>query len=459
MLKKKSILRLTSLLLVFTCLITSIDAQYVKEKRTTRILFIFDASNSMNGYWESGKKFDIARKILSKLVDSLENIENTQLALRIYGHQVGPPYSCIDSKLEVPFDWKNAPKIREKLNSVSPKGTTPIAYSLEQSAGDFTKCSNCKNVIVLITDGLEECEGDPCAIAIKLAEKGISLKPYVIGIGLKVDLKQAFECVGKFYDADHEVEFEEVLKDVVENAFSQTSAQINLLDITRKPTETNVNLTFYNQQTNEFLFNSIHTLNKLGNPDTIFLEPRITYKIVVNTIPPVVKNDIKIVSKKHNIIEIPAAQGYLRIEQEKGNDYNNDKFVVKEAGKAETIYAQEFGTTEKYLVGFYDIEILCLPRILLKNIEIKQSQTNTLKIPEPGIANFSMPSTGYGSLYVLRNGTQEWVCNLNQFTRKVLKLQPGNYLAIYRTGLGTSMNQSNVRKFTVVSGRSLSVDF
>jgi Ca-activated chloride channel family protein len=90
-------------------------SQYVKEKKTTRILFIFDASNSMNGKWESDKKITIARRLLSELVDSLEKIEGTQLALRVYGHQFKvPPQVCTDSKLEVPFAWNNAPKIREK---------------------------------------------------------------------------------------------------------------------------------------------------------------------------------------------------------------------------------------------------------------------------------------------------------------------------------------------------------
>jgi len=439
---------------------TSVKAQYVKEKKTTRILFIFDASNSMNGQWDSGKKIDIARKILIDLVDSLEKIENTQLALRIYGHQFGfPPFVCTDSKLEVPFAWNNGPKIHEKLNSITPKGTTPIAYSLEQSGNDFPKCGNCKNVIVLITDGLEECEGDPCAIAIMLQSKGITLKPYVIGIGLKMETKEAFECIGKFYDASHENDFEDVLKDVVKQALNQTSAQINLLDINNKPMETNVNLTFYNNSNNKILFNSIHTLNKLGNPDTIFLEPQISYKIIAHTIPPVILEKVQIQAKKHNIISMPAAQGFLRVEQEKGTDYKDEKYIVRQAGKSLTINAQTIGTTEKYLVGKYDLEILCLPRIYINNVEIEQSKTNTIKIAEPGIANFSMPSPGYGSLYVIKKGQQEWVCNMNQITRTALKLQPGDYLVIYRTGLATKMDMSISKTFKVLSGRSVVIDF
>ncbi len=457
----KKAVRIIFLLIACVFLVNNLTkAQYIKEKKTTRILFIFDASNSMNGKWESDKKITIARRLLIELVDSLEKIEGTQLALRVYGHQFKvPPQVCTDSKLEVPFAWNNAPKIREKLNEILPKGTTPIAYSLEQSGNDFPTCKNCKNVIVLITDGIEACEGDPCAIALMLQRKGISLKPYVIGIGLDMETKQAFECVGKFFDADNEERFEDILQDVVKQALNQTSAQINLLDIYNKPTETDVNMTFYDQKTNKRLFNTIHTLNKNGDPDTIFLEPRITYKIVVNTIPQVVIENIKIKPQRHNIIKKPAPQGYLKVIQERGVQYRDMKFIVRKAGQLTTLNAQTIGEREKYLVEKYDIELLTLPRIYHYNVKINQSKTTTLKVPEPGIANISMPAKGYGSLYVLINGKQEWVCNLNQLTKTALNLQPGSYMVIYRTGLATKMDMSVIKEFKVVSGRSVSVEF
>ncbi|MEN8119971.1 MAG: VWA domain-containing protein [Bacteroidota bacterium] len=435
-------------------------AQYKKDIKTTRILFIFDASNSMNGKWDSGKKIDIARKILIKLVDSLDKLDNTQLALRVYGHQYAfPPQVCTDSKLEVPFADKNAIKIKEKLNSIVPKGTTPIAYSLELSANDFPPRKNVRNVIVLITDGIEACDGDPCAIALALQKKNITLKPYVIGISLDVEIKKAFECVGKFYDAQNEDEFEDMLEVVVKQTFNKTSAQINLLDITKKPTETNVNLSFYDKSTGKILFNAIHTLNENNKPDIIYLDPKIDYKIVAHTIPKTVIDNIHIVPNRHNIISAPAPQGYLLVKQQKGNKYDNTKFIVRQAGKKETLVAQKFGKKEKYLIGTYDIELLTLPRIYKNNIKITQSKTNTIEVPQPGLVNFNMPAKGFGSLYVIRNNKQEWVCNLNGITREVYTLQPGTYKAIWRTALAKKMNLSKTKDFKVVSGRSVVVKF
>ncbi len=146
-----------SALLIFL----SISAFAQKEPPTvnkpiplTRILFIFDASQSMLGRWQSDTKFNIAKKIISEMLDSIANLRYTEFALRVYGHQNQyPPQVCSDTKLEVPFAAGNAGKIKTRLRTITPKGTTPLAYSLEQSAKDFPPCSNCRNIVVLITDG------------------------------------------------------------------------------------------------------------------------------------------------------------------------------------------------------------------------------------------------------------------------------------------------------------------
>ena len=92
----------------------------------------------MAGQWEGARKIDIARDILLEMVDSLENNPDVEIALRIYGHQSPvPPQDCSDTKLEVPFSPSNGTRIRQKLKFINPKGTTPIARSLELAPGDF----------------------------------------------------------------------------------------------------------------------------------------------------------------------------------------------------------------------------------------------------------------------------------------------------------------------------------
>ena len=112
----------------------------VAQEQITRILFVFDASNSMHARWDNSTRIAIAKEVLIKTVDSLSSIPNLEIALRVYGHQspITPSYQdCNDTKLEVPFGPNNYTRIKQKIRQIEPKGTTPIARSLEASAEDF----------------------------------------------------------------------------------------------------------------------------------------------------------------------------------------------------------------------------------------------------------------------------------------------------------------------------------
>lgn len=147
-----------------------------KEEPLTRILFVFDGSQSMYGRWQSDIKINIAKKLMSNLLDSLASFDNIQIALRVYGHQkVYPPADCNDTKLEVPFAPDNFVKVKNCIQGIIPKGTTPLAYSLSQTVNDFPPCDNCRNIIILITDGIEECGGDPCEASKLLQKHGVSM--------------------------------------------------------------------------------------------------------------------------------------------------------------------------------------------------------------------------------------------------------------------------------------------
>jgi len=239
-----------------------------KPKPLTRILFVFDASQSMYGRWQSDTKFNIASRLFVNILDSLKNVKNLEVALRVYGHQKQfPPQDCNDTKLEVPFAPDNIGRIKHVLKTIVPKGTTPIAYSLEQSANDFPPCDHCRNIIILITDGLEECNGDPCLVSHDLQKKGIILKPFIIGIGR--DFAESFDCVGSYFDATSEKEFTNALNIVISRALNPTTAQVNLLDQYGKATETNVNMTFFDNVSGKVEYNFVHSFNSKGLPDTL----------------------------------------------------------------------------------------------------------------------------------------------------------------------------------------------
>lgn len=427
----------------------------------TRILFIFDCSQSMFARWQSDTKINIAQKLLSNMLDSLKNVKNLELAFRVYGHQKNfPPQDCDDSKLEVPFSKNNYKKIEHKLKSLVPRGTTPIAFSLEKSADDFPQCKDCRNIIILITDGLEECGGDPCAVSQMLQKKGIILKPFIIGIGK--NFKESFDCVGTYFDATSEIEFNKALNVVISQALNSTSAQVNLLDEQGKPTETNVNMTFYDNFSGLIKYNFIHTMNNRGMPDTLTIDPLVKYNLVVHTIPPVKKDSITLTPGKHSIIALDAPQGYMKLKlMISSNSISNKNLqcIVRKKGSSETLNVQFFNQTEKYLCGNYDLEVLCLPRLIIKDVEIKQSNTTTVEIPMPGIAVINTVVNGYGSLYVLEDNKMKWLYNFNESTTiESLILQPGNYRVVFRGKMSTKSISSIDKDFKIESGITTTVN-
>lgn len=463
----KSTLRRTISFLIcltFILLSSNLHAQEVSPGYTpkSRILFIFDASNSMAGQWDGARKIDIAREILLDMVDSLEQMSNVEMALRIYGHQSPvPPQDCNDTKLEVPFSPSNASRIRQKLRFINPKGTTPIAHSLELAPDDFPPCTNCRNIILLITDGVEACEGDPCEVSQRLQKKGIILRPFVIGIGNDPGFKETFNCIGDYYDAPNKQKFREALKVVITQALNATSAQVNLLDTRQMPTETNVNVIFYDSFSGVVRYNMIHTINSKGNPDTLSLDQLSTYNVLAQTIPPVTLDGVKLVTGRHNTIGLDAPQGYLVVRTNRGKAYDDEKILVKLANDPTTINVQEMGNLGKYIVGKYDLEIPIYPLMILEDVEIKQSYTTTVEIPAPGYATFSAQQPGSGALYQLnQEGEQLWVMNLLEKTKnQSFYLQPGSYRVVFRRADLKSTDFSVVKDFDIDSGSAKTVTF
>jgi Ca-activated chloride channel family protein len=433
-------------------------AEKPSNKETTRILFVFDASQSMYGRWQSDMKINIARNILLEVLDSLKNIPNLEVALRLYGHQYHfPPQVCEDSKLEVPFAKDNFEKIKSRLNTMVPKGTTPIAYALEQAINDFTPCDNCRNVIVLITDGIEECDGDPCEASMKLQKSGFVLKPFIIGIG--TNFEKAFNCVGTYFDASSEEKFSSALNVVVSRVLNPTTCQVNLLDANKRPTETNINMTFYDHVSGKIKYNLVHTLNGYGLPDTLIIDPLLIYDIVVHTIPPVRVDSVRLISAKHNIIPIDVPQGILVMKLNSQNsNLKSIKTIIKKQGSAETTNVQDLEQPEKYITGTYSIEILSLPRIYQDNIEIMQSHTTTVDIPVPGIAVIQKLVKGYGSLFLEKDGSLELIYNFRDIEpQESLVLMPGKYRAVFRSRYADRSRYTIERSFEVKSGITTNV--
>ncbi|CAN5743377.1 hypothetical protein BH24BAC1_BH24BAC1_01640 [soil metagenome] len=423
--------------------------------RTTRILFLLDASGSMLAKWEGSDRMTVAKELLSKLVDSLGTYPNLELALRVYGHL--PPTSradCENTRLEVPFAARNQQQIKARIQQLVPRGNTPITYSLQQSAADFPADPRSRNVLILITDGKESCGGDPCQTSLALQQKGVFLRPFIVGIGTEKEDNQQLNCIGQFFNATNINTFRNVLETIVAQTLAKTTVSVALTDSGGRAVETNVNLTFINALTGLPEYNYVHYLDAQAKPDVLDIDALLPYELHVNTLPPVILRQVSIVPGRHNEVAVKAPQGTLDLRLDGPSPYGNLQAVVREAGKAQTLHVQSFGRGQKYLEGLYDLEILTLPRTHLRQVTLRQGQTTPVRIPPPGLLSIPSDLQGHGTLYALdKEGRQELIYQMPEPSSKVqLALQPGSYRLVFRVKSAQGSRFTDVQNFEVRSG-------
>jgi Ca-activated chloride channel family protein len=420
----------------------------------TRILFILDASNSMNLDWNNQTRMAAAKEVMIKSLDGLKNIPDLEIALRVYGHQsvVTNTYQdCQDTKLEVPFGPNNIDPIKLKIKGLQAKGATPIARSLEAAAADFPD-TLARNFIILVTDGLESCDNDPCIIARKLKEKGVKVTPFVIGLGMDLTYLDKFECIGSYSDAESKEAFSNVLSNVLNKALLNTTVQINLNTVQGKPLETDVSMFLYEAGTQNLKYTFVHTLNRKGLPDTLFLDPKIKYDLKVNTLPAVELKNISIKPHTHNIIQVSAGQGQLKVTSLKSPSGTKIETRILQNNASPTLNVQQLNDVQRYLVGPYQLEILTLPRTY-KDIKIDQSKVTAIDIVAAGQLTYTSAKGLVGQIFYERNpGQWEWVLDLkeNQTTGS-WNLQPGSYKIVYREKEQRSSAYTKEKKFNIAT--------
>ncbi|AEC18718.1 hypothetical protein PT7_0178 [Pusillimonas sp. T7-7] len=178
------------------------------------VLIIYDASGSMWGQVDGVNKIVTARKVMGELVKSWP--ENTNLGLIAYGHRSAGSCSDIETMIEPQRVDRDA--FIKTVNAITPKGKTPISASLKQAA-DVLQYRDHNATVVLISDGLESCHGDPCAVAAELKEKGVDFKAHVVGFDLDQEGNEALSCIAKntggiFVPASNADELQDALQQV-----------------------------------------------------------------------------------------------------------------------------------------------------------------------------------------------------------------------------------------------------
>lgn len=458
---KKTIAILLIILFVF-------DAK-AQEKEQTNILFLIDASYSMRKNWETKSKWTIAKETVVEVADSLQaNLKGeVNFGIRVYGHQSMPVHSdCKDTELLVPIKPNSISILKSRLESISPKGITPLAFSLEETKKDFEGLKG-KNILILITDGSESCQGDPCYILKLLMENKVILKPFIIGLDIAIESLQAYDCLGgeagQIFNEKSQKNFKSRLYNSLSKAITYTSLQVNLLNDKNKPTITDKVLFFYTEKDHEPKYIFYHKRNEKGISDTLYIVPD-SYKIVVKTIPETTSKTFSLDAAKHNIVNIKTPTGDLKIEfvDKEGKTHpfvNPLKYVIKKQGEHSYLHQALLEEKQTYLAAKYDIDILTLPPIQLLNQEIIGDKLNVIAIPAPGKLNIRTSLPIHGAVFVKNVDSLINIYSLKpKTTQEILDLQPGKYELVYRLSSERKMIKTKTVSFTIKSLQTTKLD-
>jgi len=196
----KKTIKTIPLYLILPLIFTFPSLVYAKDSS----IVIFDGSGSMKKKIDGKAKFEIASEVMSNLLQNWN--EDIDLGLMVYGHR---SKACDDIEMVIPVGAPDADKFLAAIKAINPKGETPIAESMKQAA-EKLDYEESPTTIILISDGEESCNADPCAMAKKLEANGTNFTAHVIGFDVSGDKQvkalEQLKCVaestgGQFIEA------------------------------------------------------------------------------------------------------------------------------------------------------------------------------------------------------------------------------------------------------------------
>jgi Ca-activated chloride channel family protein len=400
-----------------------------------RVLFIVDASYSMDRKWNGQSLWDISHKMVEEFSYYLQKNYNVEQGLRVYGHR--SPLSandCLDSHLEIPLGKNNATRIVKKLKSLSFKGSTPLAYSLEKAADDLG-CNSHKNLIVLITDGYETCSQNPCEIVRKLMDYRISVKPIVIGLNVELKDIESMNCIGDFYNVKNKEEFKRDLYASFEKVANQRTLSVFLKNKNKDTSETQVPFVLFDKKNNA-IGSFIHSLAANAKPDTFWIGNFDTVSMKVYTKPQLEFKNIPLKKHVHNLVKVETPQGRLDVWFDTtivNNNNFNDRVEALIYQKEKIVYRSFLPFKVDLLEGNYTLDVLTAP-IHSVPLTIKANKYSGQRIEYPASISISKTFAMIGDLYRYEGKRLRKIGTFQPNRNKeVFYVPKGQYKIVYRS--------------------------
>lgn len=165
-------------------------------------MLILDASGSMAGAaGGGGTKMRAAKRAVTRYVVGLPGYVDAGLV--VYGH-VGSnedrdkQRSCAGIETFAELGELTHRTVDRTVGRFRPVGWTPIAGALDATRKGFADVDpDADNRVILVSDGIETCDGDPVAAARRLAREDVSVTVDVVGFDVDRDAARQLERVAE----------------------------------------------------------------------------------------------------------------------------------------------------------------------------------------------------------------------------------------------------------------------
>lgn len=199
----------------------------IPDTETVNVAILLDASGSMAGEVSGGQKMELAKSAIEKYASDLP--EGANIMLRVYGHEgtgtdADKAMSCASNEVVYDLGAYDEQQFAESLDQFNPAGWTPLAGAIEAAETDLKehKGDNVRNVVYVVSDGIETCDGDPVAAAASLNESDIQAEVNIIGFDVDNEGQKQLEAVAKAGNGQYKsVYSESELNEYLEQEYSR----------------------------------------------------------------------------------------------------------------------------------------------------------------------------------------------------------------------------------------------
>lgn len=222
-----------------------------EDQKTKNISIQIDSSGSMNGQVNGGVKMNLAKEAVENFAAGFP--EDTIMTLRTYGHKgtgddKDKAMSCASTEVMYETNTYDQAAFKTALGKFKPSGWTPLAASIKAGYEDLKAKAgeDTENILYIVSDGIETCEGDPVKEAKALADSDLNVKVHIIGFDVddagQDQLKKTAEAGnGKYYTVNSKLELTNTLNELMGEAISSirknNEKAMNGIDINFKSVE------------------------------------------------------------------------------------------------------------------------------------------------------------------------------------------------------------------------------